>query len=92
MSLIPAYLEQCAFREWEEQGHTLQWYAIGEVAAQLLTEAVLLYNLQKEIRLHSTVKHLTIVESAIVRAIESVAMEKNPNHQQTHHKMPVNNN
>ena len=69
VSSIPAYFERRAFREWEEQGHTLQWYATGEIAAQLLTEAVSLRNLAQEIRINAAGKFLT---SALATALGHV--------------------
>ena len=45
VSAIPAYFERRALRENNEQGHSPQWCATCEIAAQLLTEAVSLLNL-----------------------------------------------
>ena len=59
VSAIPAYFERRALRENNEQGHSLQWYATGEIAAQLLTEAVSLLNLAQEIRSNSAGRFLT---------------------------------
>ena len=55
----PSLLRASAFHEWEEQGLTLRWYATGEVAAQLLTEAVSLRNLAQKIRINASGKFLT---------------------------------
>ena len=72
VSSIPAYFERRAFREWEEQGHTLQWYATGEIAAQLLTEAVSLKNLAHEIRINAAGKFLTTALATALGHVEVI--------------------
>ena len=76
VSSIPAYFERRAFREWEEHGHTLQWYATGEVAAQLLIEAVSLRNLAQEIHINAAGKFLTSALTTACRHNHSSASQR----------------
>ena len=70
LATFPAFFERRAFREWEEQGHTLQWYATGEIITQLLTEAVSLLNLAQEIRSNSAGKFLNSALATTIGHVE----------------------